>query len=152
MRLADQEAEDGPGWGGAPSLGRQTARGLPPRNRLRVPRCQNGPDGRKPAPSDARVVQRAGDLRERGAGIAEIGEALGISRRSTFRALAQARPTPAGPLTEAELVALLEGAARKATSAPSNCCYGARGSASGSAPPARRSLIDELAARRRTYR
>jgi hypothetical protein len=68
------------------------------------------------------VIQRAGELRDAGAGIAEIGAQLGVSRRSTFRALARtrgervdlaAREPPAGPLSEADLVALLERQARR---------------------------------------
>jgi hypothetical protein len=56
------------------------------------------------------LVARAGQLRDDGHTVAEIGQALGVSRRSTFRALAKAGPpaTPAGPLTKADLIALLE--------------------------------------------
>jgi hypothetical protein len=81
------------------------------------------------------VVRRAGQLREGGAGIAEIGQALGLSRRFTFRALAEARPSPTGPLSKGHVraIELLLRRPWEADRLPA---------------PARPSLIDELAARR----
>jgi hypothetical protein len=101
------------------------------------------------------VVQRAGELRERGAGIAEIGAALGLSRRSTFRALGRVRDDhdrqellPHRPLTEADLVALLEAAARKGHVRAVELLLRRPWERDRVPASAGRSVIDELAARR----
>lgn len=102
------------------------------------------------------VVRRAGELRDRGAGIAEIGAALGVSRRSTFRALARTRgvsiePDDPRPLSEADLVVLLERQARRGNVRAIDLLLRRPWERDRVAPPARRSVIDELAARRPGY-
>jgi hypothetical protein len=99
------------------------------------------------------VVQRAGQLREAGDTVAQIGQALGLSRRSTFRALAQARPpTPAGPLSEDDMVALLERQARRGHVRAIELLLRRPWEADRLPAPPPRSLIDELAARRAAHR
>lgn len=100
------------------------------------------------------LAQRAGELRAEGLTVAEIGEALGVSRSSTFRALARTRgdrstidaSIVAPPLTERDVVRLLEAAARRGNVRAMELLLRRFAERPATASPP--SVIDELAARR----
>lgn len=109
------------------------------------------------------VVPRAGQCASGAPASRRLARPSASARRSTFRPLAQTRgerhedhgvqetrPT-AGPLTEADLVALLEAAARRGNVRAIELLLRRPWERDRVAPPARRTVIDELAARRPGY-
>jgi hypothetical protein len=108
------------------------------------------------------LAQRAGELRDEGLTVAQVSTALGVSRSSTFRALARTRAertdvqprdardevghdTPR-PLTEDDVVRLLEAAARRGNVRAMELLLRRFADRPGRSHPL--TVIDELAARR----